>query len=72
LLSKYYINIENRFFVAYFCFLIFHPFFQGGQLTQFALMCGHPCSPDSKYEKVIRPGVTSTMKIVYYFSIIPE
>ena len=26
-----------------FVFLIFHPFFQGGQLTPFAPMCGRPC-----------------------------
>jgi len=26
-----------------FRFLIFHPFFQGGQLTPFAPMCGRPC-----------------------------
>ena len=29
-------------FVACFRFLIFHPFFQGGQLTPFAPMCGRP------------------------------
>jgi len=27
---------------ACFCFLIFYPFFQGGQLTPFAPMCGRP------------------------------
>ena len=30
-------------FFACFRFLIFHPFFQGGQLTPFAPMCGRPC-----------------------------
>ena len=30
-------------FSACFRFLIFHPFFQVGQLTPFAPMCGRPC-----------------------------
>jgi len=33
------INIENCSYFACFRFLIFHPFFEGGQLTQFA-----PCA----------------------------
>jgi len=33
---------ENWSFFAYFRFLIFHPFFQEGQLTPFAPVCGRP------------------------------
>ena len=37
-------NSQKTVFFACFRFLIFHPFFQGGQLTPFATMCGRPWS----------------------------
>ena len=36
--------VRKLLFFACFRFLIFHPFFQGGQLTPFAPMCGRPWS----------------------------
>jgi len=36
-------NIQKTAFLHVFCFIIFHPFFQGGQLTPFAPMCGRAC-----------------------------
>jgi len=42
LLSKYNTDIESCSFFACLRFLIFHPLFQGGQLTPFAPMCGRP------------------------------